>query len=56
MEKEKDWKVGDKYQIVDDGRVLTGTIKQITPDGYYIVKWSDNVETIEDWPSPMQKR
>ena len=55
MSKEKEWKVGDKYKIIDDGQVLTGTIIEITHDGRFIVKWSDNVKTIEDWPSPTQE-
>ena len=50
----REWKVGDTYRIVDEGRYITGTIEKIDEKGYH-VKWSDGSETIEDSISPASK-
>ena len=49
----KEWKVGDKYKVIHDGKILLGEIIKIDSDGYH-VKWSGWLEevTIEDYPSP----
>lgn len=46
-------KVGDKYSIIENGKRLIGRITQIDAYGYFVVIWSDGLETREENPSPM---
>ena len=51
--KDREWKVGDMYMVIDYGLRLWGTIIKIDAAGYH-VKWSDGRETVEDKPDPAQ--
>jgi len=41
-----EWKIGDSYKIIENGRFITGVIIDLTKEGY-LVEWSDSEKTIE---------
>jgi len=45
----KEYKVGYKYKVTEDGKELIGTITDINFEGYR-VSWSDGSETLETYP------
>ena len=51
---DKKYKIGDSYKIIEDGKVVTGTIYDIQ-DGKYKVKWSDGANSTEVVIRPMMK-
>ena len=50
----KEWTVGDRYTVIEDGHRLRGTITAIGSDGY-TVQWSDGRVTIELQPDPARE-
>ena len=55
MSEKRQWKVGDRYTVIQDGRRLLGTIYKIDWEGYH-VEWSNGEFTVEDVPSPAQDK
>ena len=51
----KQWKVGDRYSVIEDGKRIVGKIRKIDWEGFHI-EWNTGEFTIEDAPDPAQSR
>jgi len=48
--------IGYRYNIQDHGRIIQGTVVDITPEGLYRVAWSDGTLTEEETCDKMEEK